>query len=101
MWQSLWRLRFTISPEGISVSVPIFYATGNRRKAFLYSALSGVAEPIGAGIGYLCQNLYLASTALDAGACAIAAYDQEACDRLLGADGKEEFTIYISSVGKT
>jgi ZIP family zinc transporter len=40
-------------PEGISVSVPIFYATGSRRKAFLYSVLSGVAEPIGAGIGYL------------------------------------------------
>ena len=32
-------------PEGISVSVPIFYATGNRRKAFTYSFLSGLAEP--------------------------------------------------------
>lgn len=40
-------------PEGISVSVPIFYATGNRRKAFLYSVLSGLAEPVGAVIGYL------------------------------------------------
>ncbi len=40
-------------PEGISVSVPIFYATGNRRKAFLYSALSGLAEPVGAGIAWL------------------------------------------------
>jgi len=40
-------------PEGISVSVPIFYATGSRRKAFFYSVLSGLAEPIGAGIGYL------------------------------------------------
>lgn len=40
-------------PEGISVSVPIFYATGNRRKAFLYSMLSGLAEPVGAGIAYL------------------------------------------------
>lgn len=40
-------------PEGISVSVPIFYATGNRRKAFLYSLLSGLAEPVGAGIAYL------------------------------------------------
>lgn len=40
-------------PEGISVSVPIFYATGNRRKAFLYSVLSGLAEPIGAGIAWL------------------------------------------------
>jgi len=40
-------------PEGISVSVPIFYATGNRRKAFTYSFLSGLAEPLGAAIGYL------------------------------------------------
>jgi ZIP family zinc transporter len=40
-------------PEGISVSVPIFYATGNRKKAFLYSVLSGLAEPVGAGIGYI------------------------------------------------
>ncbi len=40
-------------PEGISVSVPIFYATGDRKKAFLYSVLSGFAEPLGAAIGYL------------------------------------------------
>lgn len=40
-------------PEGISVSVPIFYATGNRKKAFTYSFLSGLAEPIGALVGYL------------------------------------------------
>ncbi len=39
-------------PEGIAVAVPIFYATGNRRKAFTYSFLSGVAEPVGALIGY-------------------------------------------------
>jgi len=40
-------------PEGISVSVPIFYATGNRTKAFTYSFLSGLAEPVGAGVAYL------------------------------------------------
>jgi ZIP family zinc transporter len=40
-------------PEGISVSVPIFYATGDRRKAFVYSLLSGLAEPVGAGVAYL------------------------------------------------
>jgi ZIP family zinc transporter len=40
-------------PEGIAVSVPIYYATGNKRKAFIYSFLSGLAEPIGALIGYL------------------------------------------------
>ena len=38
-------------PEGIAVAVPIFYATGNRKKAFLYSFLSGMAEPVGALIG--------------------------------------------------
>jgi ZIP family zinc transporter len=40
-------------PEGISVSVPIFYATGDRRKAFTYSLLSGLAEPVGAGVAYM------------------------------------------------
>lgn len=46
-------------PEGISVSVPIFYATGDRRKAFLYSCLSGLAEPVGAGIAYLGIRFFL------------------------------------------
>jgi zinc transporter, ZIP family len=40
-------------PEGIAVSIPIFYATGSRRKAFLLSAASGLAEPLGALVGYL------------------------------------------------
>jgi len=40
-------------PEGISVSVPIFYATGDRKRAFMYSLLSGLAEPVGAGVAYL------------------------------------------------
>ena len=40
-------------PEGIAVSVPIYHATQNRKKAFIYSFLSGMAEPIGALLGYL------------------------------------------------
>jgi len=40
-------------PEGIAVSVPIVYATGNRKKAFIYSFFSGLAEPAGALLGYL------------------------------------------------
>lgn len=40
-------------PEGIAVSVPIYYATGNKKKAFLYSFASGLSEPISAIIGYL------------------------------------------------
>lgn len=51
-------------------------------------------------VGHACQNLYLACTALHAGTCAIAAYDQAACDELLGVDGDEEFTLYIAPVGK-
>lgn len=50
--------------------------------------------------GHVCQNLYLAVQAIGAGTCAIAAYNQEACDALLGVDGKEEFTVYIAAVGK-
>jgi ZIP family zinc transporter len=45
-------------PEGISVSVPIFYATGNRRKAFVYSLLSGLSEPVGAGVAYLALRFF-------------------------------------------
>ncbi len=40
-------------PEGIAVSVPVYYATGNKRKAFRLSFLSGLAEPAGAIIGYI------------------------------------------------
>jgi len=39
-------------PEGISVSVPIFYATKSKKKAFVYSFISGLAEPVGALFGY-------------------------------------------------
>lgn len=39
-------------PEGIAVSVPTYYATGNKRKAFFLSFLSGLAEPVGALIAY-------------------------------------------------
>lgn len=40
-------------PEGISVSIPIYHATGSKKKAFLYSSISGLAEPVGALIGWL------------------------------------------------
>lgn len=40
-------------PEGIAVSVPVYYATGSRKKAFLYSFLSGLSEPVGALVGFL------------------------------------------------
>lgn len=39
-------------PEGLAVSAPIFYATQNRMKSFLLSFTSGLAEPVGALVGY-------------------------------------------------
>lgn len=39
-------------PEGIAVSVPLYYATGSKRKAFVWSFLSGLSEPIGAIVGF-------------------------------------------------
>jgi hypothetical protein len=50
--------------------------------------------------GHLCQNLYLACEAIGAGTCAIAAYDQDRADELLGVDGEEEFSVYLAPVGK-
>lgn len=50
--------------------------------------------------GHVCQNLYLACEAIGAGTCAIAAYDQEAMDRLLRIDGVDEFAIYMAPVGR-
>jgi len=43
-------------PEGISVAMPIYHATGDRKKAFMYSFLSGLVEPIGA---FLCYFLFM------------------------------------------
>lgn len=45
-------------PEGIAVSVPIYYATGDKKKAFFYSFLSGLSEPIGALVGYVLLYRY-------------------------------------------
>jgi len=49
-------------PEGIAVSVPIYFATGNRKKAFLYSFLSGLSEPVGALLGYFLLMRYFNET---------------------------------------
>lgn len=49
-------------PEGIAVSIPLYYATGNKKKAFLYSFLSGLSEPVGALIGYLLLMQFMNDT---------------------------------------
>jgi len=49
-------------PEGIAVSVPIYYATGDKKKAFIYSFLSGLAEPVGALVGYVLLMPFMSAT---------------------------------------
>ncbi len=39
-------------PEGMAISIPVYQATHSKRKAFLYSFLSGMAEPIGGVVGF-------------------------------------------------
>lgn len=39
-------------PEGLAVSAPIYFATKSKKRAFVLSFLSGLAEPVGALIGY-------------------------------------------------
>jgi ZIP family zinc transporter len=40
-------------PEGIAVSVPVYYATGNKKRAFFLSFTSGLAEPVGGLLGWV------------------------------------------------
>lgn len=49
-------------PEGISVAIPILESTGSRNKAFLYSFASGLAEPLGALMGYAVLMPFLTPT---------------------------------------
>jgi len=39
-------------PEGIAIAVPVYYQTKSFLKAFFWAFVSGIAEPIGALIGY-------------------------------------------------
>lgn len=50
--------------------------------------------------GHVCQNLYLAAEAIGCGACAIAAFEDDEVNRLLGLDGESRFAIYFGTVGK-
>ncbi len=50
--------------------------------------------------GHVCQNLYLLAESINCGVCAIAAYDDDLVNKALGVDGKEQFAIYIATLGK-
>lgn len=49
--------------------------------------------------GHVGQNWMLSASAMGMGSCCIAAYDQKTCDKVLGLDGVEEYTVYACAVG--
>ena len=69
-------------PEGISIAVPVFYATGSRSKAAVAALLSGLAEPVGALIGWVVLGAVLPASliglvfAVIAGAMVFLALDE-------------------------
>lgn len=48
-------------PEGISISIPIYYSTGSKKKAFLYTFISGFSEILGAIITYIFLYKYISN----------------------------------------
>lgn len=50
--------------------------------------------------GHICQNLYLSAQVIGCGACAIAAFDDELLNSVVGIDGEEQFVVYVATVGK-
>ena len=50
--------------------------------------------------GHVCQNLYLAAEATGCGTCAIAAFDDDDMNAILGINGSDQFVIYLATVGK-
>jgi ZIP family zinc transporter len=59
-------------PEGLAVSVPVYAATGSHRTAFLWSFLSGIAEPAGAALAALVLMPFLNEVVLGAVLAAVA-----------------------------
>jgi ZIP family zinc transporter len=46
-------------PEGIAVAVPLYAGTGNKKRSFLVALASGLAEPVGALVGYFIFRPFL------------------------------------------
>lgn len=49
-------------PEGVAIALPVYMATGRKDYALLASLLSGLAEPLGAFMGYFILAPYMSQT---------------------------------------
>ena len=79
-------------------AVTFIWTTIPYRTEWRYSLMA--PKLVNLDAGHVCQNLYLAATSINAGVCAIAAYNQKELDALLGVNGEDEFAIYVAPVGK-
>ena len=50
-------------------------------------------------VGHICQNLYLAATAMGLGCCAVGAFYDDEVNALIGLDGVAESVVYMATVG--
>jgi len=78
-------------------NVVFFYSVVPYRAEWRYGASAHRVALIDAG--HITQNLYIACSALKLGTCAIAALDTDACNRLFGLDGQEEYIFYAATLG--
>jgi SagB-type dehydrogenase family enzyme len=98
------RLRDALTAAALGQSfagasaVVFLWAAIPYRTEWRYGAASH--KVIALDAGHVCQNLYLACAAVGCGTCAIAAYDQDGMDRLVGLDGADRFIVYLAPVGK-
>lgn len=51
-------------PEGISIAIPIYYSTNNRKLSFIYTFISGFSELIGGVISYIFLNRFINNNTL-------------------------------------
>lgn len=96
-------------PSSVSEATRGQVFVGQAAVVFIWTAIPYRAEwkfslvahkMIAIDVGHVCQNLYLAAESIGAGCCAIAAYDQDKMDALIGVDGNDEFVIYAAPIGK-
>ena len=81
-----------------SAPIVLFYSCIPYKAEWRYHEMSHRVVLI--DLGHVGQNAMLSAAALGLGSCCMAAYDQKACDKLLGLDGLEEYTVYGVAVGK-
>lgn len=82
----------------LNCSIAFIWTAIPYRTEWRYSIVS--PKLIAIDVGHVCQNLYLAAESIGVGTCAIGAYDQGKMDTLLDVDGRDEFTVYLATVGK-